>query len=188
MGTKNHTDPTDEVLLLQLRKGSSSAFEKIYHRYWKQLLAIAFHHVGNKVPAEEAVQEVFTSLWLRREQVVIGALSNYLATAVKFTVFSQLLKDTRRRRLLDQYYSAETEVYSDEWMHARFLEEYLQGVVEQLPEKCRLVFIYSRQEGMTIAEIADKMNISVKTAEAHLTKALSRLRESLKKVYFLFFL
>ncbi len=178
------TELTDGELLLQLRAGSASAFEKIYHLYWKRLLAIAYHHIGEKTASEEAVQEVFTSLWQRRNDLIIESLPNYLASAVKFNVFNQLLKENRRRQLLSQHYAPETQVHPDSHLHARLLEEHIQGIVDKLPKKCRLVFVYSRHDGLSLDEIADKMNISIKTAEAHLSKALRRLRLSLKNYYF----
>ena len=69
----------------------------------------------------------------------------------------------------------------EEKIYARFLKEYVEGIVEQLQEKCRLVFEYSRRDGLTIPEISEKMNISPKTAEAHLTKALKTIRLNLKQ-------
>lgn len=181
MATDYFAGFSEQDLLLQLRAGSNSAFEQIYTRYWKKLLAIAYSHVKDKQAAEEAVQEVFTSLWDRRNEIEIGSLPVYLATAVKFSVYKQLQKERRRKILLKEHYHPSIKQDADAGLNARFLEEYLQGIVERLPEKCRLVFKYSREEGLDLPEIAEKMQISRKTAEAHLTKALKTVRVSLKK-------
>jgi RNA polymerase sigma-70 factor (ECF subfamily) len=171
----------EKDLVRELQSGSAAAFGEIYDRYWKILLAIAFSRLADRQASEEAVQEVFLSLWARREDVLIESLQAYLATAVKFTVFRQLLNEKRRKDLLEQNYHPHKEQFEETKIYGKFLEEYIQGIVETLPGKCKLVFKYSREEGMTIPEIAKEMNISVKTAEAHLTKALRILRGSLKR-------
>ncbi|MES1250089.1 MAG: RNA polymerase sigma-70 factor [Chitinophaga rupis] len=176
---------TEKDLVRQLRSGSAAAFEEIYHRYWKTLLAIAFNRLADKQAAEEAVQDVFLSLWARREEVSIDSLQAYLATAVKFTVFRQLLNEKRRKELLHRNYYPQQLQFEETAIYSKFLDEYIRGIVESLPEKCRLVFKYSREEGLTIPEIAKEMNISVKTAEAHLTKALKTVRGSLKRSGFI---
>ena len=171
----------EKELILALRSGSAAAFEEIYHRYWKNLLAIAFNRLADKQASEEAVQDVFLSLWARREEVSIGSLQAYLATAVKFTVYRQLLNEKRRRTLLHRNYHPSRPQFAETEIYGKFLEEYIRGIIETLPEKCQLVFKYSRDEGLTIPEIAKEMNISIKTVEAHLTRALKTLRGSLKK-------
>lgn len=171
---------TDESLTDLLKAGDESAFTEIYQRYWQKLLAIGYHHTKDKPAAEEILQEVFISLWERKKIVDIHSLNNYLATAVKFAVFKWL---TRRKKYLDidQSKSILTLVSTDnDVIDARFLQDYINGIVEQLPEKCRLVFKYSREAGMNIPEIAQKMNISEKTVEAHLTKALKIIRRKLR--------
>jgi RNA polymerase sigma-70 factor (ECF subfamily) len=181
MATEYLSRLTEQELLQQLRTGSADAFEQIYLRYWNKLLAIAYGHIKNKPAAEEAVQDVFMSLWDRRTDLVIESLPAYLATAVKFAVFKQILRERRRQTLLSEHYNPATVYVEEVNIQAKFLSEYMQGIIEHLPEKCRLVFKYSREEGLAIPDIARKMNISGKTAEAHLTKALKILRLSLKK-------
>jgi RNA polymerase sigma-70 factor (ECF subfamily) len=167
---------TDASLTDLLKAGDESAFTEIYHRYWHKLLAIAYHYTKDKSIAEEVLQEVFISLWERKKLVDIQSLNNYLATAVKFAVFKSL---TRRKKHLeiDQSKSAPALVSTDnDVIDARFLQDYINGIVEQLPEKCRLVFKYSRTAGMSIPEIAQEMKIAEKTVEAHLSKALKTIR------------
>ena len=62
------------------------------------------------------------------------------------------------------------------------MKEYLQGAIEELPEKARIVFRYSREEYLTVTAIADKMDLSPKAVEYHITKALKILREIVKKI------
>ncbi|WP_233872003.1 RNA polymerase sigma-70 factor [Dyadobacter sp. CY323] len=170
---------------LQRKASDESAFEAIYDRYWNKLLAIAYNHLRDKQASEEVVQEIFITLWERRSKVEIESLPAYLATAVKFAVFKAIATEKRHQDLISSNYTQETVQWDEPQIHARFLEEYLNTVTESLPEKCRLVFIYSRQQGLVIPDIAREMNISPKTVEAHLSKALKILRLSLKDIQLL---
>ncbi|MCE6991114.1 RNA polymerase sigma-70 factor [Dyadobacter sp. CY323] len=171
---------SESELILGLTNGSEKAFEEIYNRYWKRLLGIALSHAQDEVIAEEMVQEVFVSLWERRGKVEIISLSAYLAKAVKFAVFNYKLKERRQKNLLAAGYNLDYVQLDESRIYARFLEEYLAGVVDSLPEKCQVVFKYSREDGLSAAEISNELGISVKTVEGHLTKALRVIRLSLK--------
>lgn len=167
---------SDEQLLVMLRNDQDEAFVEIYNRYWDKLLAIGYNHARNKEMAEEIVQDVFLSLWNRRQEIEIDRLAAYLATAVKFAVFKTLSRENRRKVLLAAQ-PAELPVSPDEAViEAKFLKEYLDSVVAGLPEKCRLVFTYSREHQLSTKEIADTLQLSHKTVESHLTKALKTIR------------
>ncbi|RFS25132.1 RNA polymerase sigma-70 factor [Chitinophaga silvatica] len=172
---------TDEQLSILLQTGDEAAFTTIYNRYWSKLLAMAYHYTKDKAAAEEVLQEVFMQLWDRREILDIQNIGAYLATAVKFSIFNQLLKNKRRKSLAAANYIQPSVQFDEELIEARFLDEYIKGVVSKLPEKCQLVFRYSREEALPVNEIASTLNISPKTVEAHLTKALKILRSSLRQ-------
>ena len=173
---------TDQHLLAFLKEGREEAFNEIYRRYWEKLLAIGYHYTQNKEFAEEVVHDVFLRLWMQRGEVKIGSLPAYLGTAVKFSVFKAMLKEKRRSQIRACLPQSEIISSDNEKIEARFLQDYLQGIVETLPEKCRLVFQYSREESLSLAEIAARMNISQKTVESHMTKALKTLRHGLHKL------
>ena len=165
--------------MMSLREGNSLAFAEIYERYWKKLLAIAYHHSKDKIMAEEMVQEVFMGLWNRREVLCIDNLNAYLATAVRLSVFKQYLRQKRRTQIIEQTAARVTPAWDEEKIYTRFLQQQINGIVEALPCQCRLVFKLSRVEGLTIPEVARKIGIAEKTAEAHLTKALKTLKVKL---------
>jgi RNA polymerase sigma-70 factor (family 1) len=173
---------TDQHLLAFMKEGREEAFTEIYRRYWEKLLAIGYHYTQNKEFAEEVVHDVFLRLWMQRAEVEILSLPAYMGTAVKFSVFKAMLKEKRRSQIRARLPQAEIISRDNEKIEARFLRDYLQGIVETLPEKCRLVFQYSREESLSLAEIAARMNISQKTVESHMTKALKTLRHGLHKL------
>lgn len=177
--TSYHTY-SDYQLACYLKNGSQEAFTAIYHRFSRQLLAIGYNYAKDMELAEEIVQQVFSVLWERRDQVQIDTLGAYLATAVKFSVFKTLHRKKRQEEMARQHYQPKIIELAEEKIDAKFLEEYINGIVEQLPEKCKLVFVCSRREGMTNAEIAEELGVAEKTVEGHLTKALKKVRKGLE--------
>ena len=175
----------DNELLNLLAEGKEFAFTEIYNRYWKRLFALAYSYTKDKYAAEEIVQEVFFSLWNRKGTLKIETLSSYLATAIKFSVFKSVYTRNRQAQIIEGIAKTMMADLPEDLVHAKFLEEYVNGIVEQLPEKCRQVYKYSRQQGLSAQEIAAEMNIAEKTVEAHLTKALKVLRLNLKEIMLL---
>jgi len=173
---------TDRELLKLFTEGNDAAFTEIYNRYWKKLIALSYSYTKDKFEAEEVVQEIFVSLWNRRDVIKIETLSSYLATATKFSIFKAIYTRNRHEQLLENIPASASADLPEDLVHAKFMEEYVSGLVEQLPEKCRLVYQYSRQKGLSPQEISDEMNIAKKTVEAHLTKALKMLRLNLKEM------
>jgi RNA polymerase sigma-70 factor (family 1) len=173
---------TDEQLVCYLMNGDESAFVAIYDKYWKTLIGLAYNHTKNRLTAEEIVQEVFYSLWKRKNELAINSLNAYLATAVKFSVFKQIRQTKLHAELLECNYTTSTYEKLEDQIDAKFLQEYIDGIIEQLPEKCRQVYIYSRQAGLKNYEIAHQMQIGEKAVEAHITKALKILRLNLKEI------
>ena len=179
--------PNNDLLctaFLRMQKTQGKAFDEnefidIYSRHHRQLQHVVFGFAKDRVMAEDIVQDVFMSVWERRGKMHIDSLPAYLTRSVKLAVFKSVAANKLHQKLIAQYYRPETIQWDEQVIYARFLEEYLSSVAEQLPEKCRMVFKYSRQQGLTIAEIAVIMSLSSKTVEAHLTRALRVLRLSL---------
>jgi len=177
---------SDDDLLHMLQKADEKAFTEIYNRYWEKLLAIGYFHLRNKQAAEDIVHEVMMSLWTRKTELDVQSLSSYLATAIRFSVFKSITRDKRRRELLHEQAMPEATTDTLEKLDALFLSEQLGAIIEQFPVKAKLVFTYSRDEELTVSQIAKKMDLSPKAVEYHITKALRTLRETVKKIKILF--
>jgi RNA polymerase sigma-70 factor (family 1) len=171
---------TDLELIDLLKSSDHFAFTEIYNRYWDKLVAISYNHTREKFAAKEIVQDLFVGIWNRRTHIEIHHLSGYLATAVKFAIFKQIERERRRREIENNKVIPITHTTLEQEIEFKFLQEYLHGEIEKLPEKCRLVFNYSRMQDMSIPEIAKEMNISEKTVEGHLTKGLKAIKNNLK--------
>ncbi|GEP89756.1 RNA polymerase sigma-70 factor, ECF subfamily [Chitinophaga terrae (ex Kim and Jung 2007)] len=169
---------TDHDLLLLIRQDDARAFTEIYHRYWKRMFTLALHRLNSRQAAEDIVQDVFSGLWQRRHESEITTLGAYLAVATRYAAFRQLakMKSTTDTDTLPETIQAS----ADDTTAARFLLQSMQEELRQLPEKCRLVFDYSRNKGWSNREISQQLQISEKAVEKHITKALQRLRIQLK--------
>lgn len=174
----------DELVPL-IATGNSDAFTELYERYWGKLFGIAYNRLKDMGKAEDVVHEVFASLWKNRKGLKIGAIENYLAVATKYAVFHQFKKDQQQLLIFNQLPVSAFQL-PDELVEYKQIVERLKTEVEKLPAKCRLVFKYSREAQMPVKEIAQLLQISPKTVENQLTKALKHLRVAFRSVLHLF--
>lgn len=164
-----------------LAKNDTLAFTEIYNRYWKKILVVAYNRLKNNEEAEDITHDVFASLWSNRGKSKIECLENYLATAAKYSVLAKIKRKERQRlynRSLEQAPVFDLPVEAS--LHYKKILETVQREIENLPQKCKLIFKYSRDEGMATKQIAGKLNISPKTVENQINKALKQLRRSAK--------
>lgn len=185
------TKSTDQELIALIAKDNREAFAALYQRYWDKVFTVALHRLGDVHEAEEVVQEIFLSLWARRNSLQLThSLQTYLSVAVKYKVINHLARQYRRQLQLNELANTAPQNFNStaEWLNEKELRTQLEKGIGNLPEKCRIVFLLSREENKTYAEIAAELNISQKTVEAHMSKALSTLRQSLKVAAPLFLL
>lgn len=187
MGTRNYQNYTDQILIDLLCKDDTGAYAEIYRRYWKKLLIMAWNHSDTKAAAEDIVHEVFISLWERKHEVDIKDVRGFLITSVKYSVFKAFQKKSRREGLIKNNYEFIDVADDEKKLDARFLQDYIDGIVDKMPEKYSIVFRYSRELGLKNTEIAKMVNISEKGVEARLTRALKLIRGGLKNYGFLIF-
>ncbi|MDB5154548.1 MAG: sigma-70 family polymerase sigma factor [Mucilaginibacter sp.] len=176
----NYSLYTDHELMSLLKGDDHAAFTEIYKRYWKKMLLISWNHNNDNAASKDIVHEVFISLWERRHLVEVLNLAAFLATSVKFSIYKYYQRQNRRTELAQLNYEFNELTNEEDKLDALFLQEYINGVVEEMPEKCRLVFRYSREMGMKNNEIALKIRVTEKAVEANLTRALKIIRAELK--------
>lgn len=167
----------NQMLLDLLAESDEVAFTELYNRYWKKLFAIAYNRLSEAQSAEDIVHDVFASLWIYREKNQIESLENYLATATKYMVLAKIKVKIRERKYSNALQQASIfELPVEASLHYKRLLEIIKIEVEKLPEKCRLIFNYSRNEGMPVRQIAETLHLSPKTVENQLNKALKQLK------------
>lgn len=175
---------TDHELLLSLAKGHHTAFREIYLRYWDKLFYLAAKKLQDLPEAESIVQDVFVDLWQRRAQLDIReSLEGYLVVAVKYRVLNFLARQDRAR-LYEQYAEqqlAAAHLSTEEWLRFEDLKDWLDKMVNRLPEKCRIAYRL-REKGLSQKEIARQMQVSEKTVETHISRALKVLRTGIRQL------
>lgn len=178
--------------MIQLQKSALFAtsdnlelFDEIFRQYSKPLFYYAAKFVEDEV-AKDIVQDVFIKLWSEQDLKIKLSLNALLFTMVRNRCLQYLEKQKVRQKFID---SAKLALANDElhfYMEEKTslieqeLESKLNEVLNNLPERCRLIFTMSRFDNLKNKEIADQLNISVKAVEKQITKALGIIRTEMK--------
>lgn len=174
----------EKSILKRLRAGDMAAIDAIYHSYSKKLYAFTFSLLKDHSQSEDLVQDVFVTLWIKRDQVNPDLnFENYLFTICYNSVRKFFRRKNIEHKVKDYLLknSPESIPETANTVICNELMEMVERAVEKLPPKRKLVFKLSRQEYMQIKEIAESLSISTRTAETHLTKALGFIKRELDK-------
>lgn len=185
--TENLSHPSTTPTLVD-----EQSFEAVFKTYFKALHAYAQAILRESETAEEIVQGVFLKLWEKREMLDINSsLKAYLYRAVYHDSLNHIKHQQVKRKHWEHAHYEMTQGKPEEVGEQikgqeNELYERFQQALEKLPEKCRMVFNLSRFEELKYQEIADRLDISIKTVEAHIGKALKTLRVELAEFLPLF--
>jgi len=170
--------------LAGLRAGDKLIFEEIYREYYSPLCYYCLRFVGNSEESEEIVQGLFLKLWVKRQELQINtSLKSYLYRSVQNYALNYLQQQKNRdvHRLDDFSETEEPNVGAHELMEETELDDRIKNAIAQMPERRRIIFELSRFSELKYQQIAEHLEISVKTVESQMAKALQSLRESLKE-------
>ena len=159
------------------------SFETLFREYYQVLCAYAFRFLNDPDSAEEIVQDLFYTLWEKKDELQINtSVKSYLYSAVHNRCIKHIEHRKVETRYQQYYLKNESEIGTEpEGDHqALELQEIINDTLKALPERCSKIFRLNRFEGLKYHEIAARMAISVKTVEANMGKALKALRKSLK--------
>lgn len=172
----------DKDLVVLLQQGDERAFREIYDRYWKKLLYKISKKTGDVPAAEEVVQEIFLSIWNRHHKLnITGELGAYLATAATYSVIKYRQKQQRQRAVYQEaakLYNA-SENTTDNILDFERLQHRIARLVADLPEQTQLIYKLHKEEGHSYKDIAAALEISPKTVDYHVSRAVKQLRSSL---------
>ena len=171
---------SERETLERLRSGEHAAFETLFRAHYAGLVGLADSVVRDRAAAEELAQDVMLELWRRRESLSIDTtLKAYLFRAVRNRALNHVRHLRTAERLTPPPDGTGPFPPSDSGVEEGEIQQALRDAVAGLPERCRQVFELSRVHGLTYPEIASAMEISVKTVEAQMGKALRVLRDRL---------
>lgn len=170
--------------LQSMKAGKESALQKIFKHYYKYLVVTGYNITGDNEKAKDLVQDVFFELWKKREQIEVqSSLKAYLRRAVVNRSLNYI-KTQKRFDFGDENFDAQTpdKTFSAQKnLEAQDLKSAINGAIDSLPAKCKAIFMLSRFEKLSHKEIAAKLDISTKTIENQITKALKIVRAAVNK-------
>jgi RNA polymerase sigma-70 factor (ECF subfamily) len=182
----------DSQILEAIKRDDNGSYEMVFREYYRPMVAYAFRFLNNLPEAENIVQEVFLRLWQKRREIMItSSLQNYLFRSVKNQCINHIEHIKIKTGYQDMVINHETNrVEYNEFFLEFGLKKKIETAIAALPEKRQEIFRLAREDGLKYREIADRLEISIKTVETQMTLALKQLRESLKeyKNLVLFFL
>lgn len=174
---------SDEQLLLGLKAGKTSSLEQLFMRYYDALVRFVVPILKDEDASRDTVQEVFTRIWEKREKLQDDTrIKSYLYMAVRNQAINVLRKEERVQWVNEEQEMeamAPREESTMKKVEEKDLQSRLQKALDAIPPKCRQVFELSRFEGMSYQQIAEAMEISIKTVENQMSKALQIMRKEL---------
>lgn len=170
----------ESILKRISRHDDENALKELFDAYYGKLVETAKFHVGDHSAAQEIVSDVFIKLWNNRSNIEkINNIKSYLYVAIKRQSLNYIRDNSKQMHLsLDESDNhIVVELNSPEKMLlSKEFVEVLNRAVQELPSKCRLVYSLVKDDGMKYQEVAETLNISVKTVEMHVGKALKRIK------------
>lgn len=178
----------DDEWSARIRQGDYEAFESLFRTFYAQLVRFARLYAGSTPTAEEIVQDTFASIWEHREGwQPRGSVKTYLYGAVR----RQAGQHHRRREVRDRWLQREgleeaptvADAYPETDLYLRDLQRALDAALADVPERRRTIFLLSRNHGLTYAEIAALLGISVKTVDTQIGRVIKFLRNRLSRFF-----
>jgi RNA polymerase sigma-70 factor, ECF subfamily len=163
---------------------SQKAFDALFQNYYEPLCRFACSLLDSAELAEEVVADVFIKIWKNKENLHIQtSLKAYLMASVRNRSIDYLRKQVRHQTESDDGIKdlAANDNSPEDYTITSELEQIIESAIDQLPPQGRIIFRMSRDQGLKYHEIADRMQISIKTVETHMVRSLKFLREKLGK-------
>jgi RNA polymerase sigma-70 factor (family 1) len=174
---------TDKELITGLHEGDELAFENIFKSYYERLCNYANTFINDIDEAEEMVQSTFIEIWEKHEAIEIHtSMKSYLYRSVHNHCLNRLKHfKVRREHTEELKHQLESGIdNASQDLIGSELQQQIELAIDSMPPQCSKIFKLSRFENLTYAEIAENLNLSVKTVDNQMGKALRILREKLK--------
>lgn len=172
----------DNQRVRRLNQGDKKAFEEIYRCYYSQLGSFLMRYVNSKKMAEDIIHNVFFSLWENRTSLkACGTLKAYLYKSVRNQAFNQLSKEKKTDIVEITEYPGriDEEATPETVLEMKELKQAYKYALKTLPEKRRHIFLMHREDKLTYREIAEVLDISIKTVETQISRSLKYLLKQL---------
>ena len=174
------------ILQSQVAVGDTRAFRQIFDALFSNLTKFSFSFVHSKEAATEIVDELFVQLWVKRDDIMkINDLRVYLYTATKNASLNYITKKAKQIEL-EPYKNLQvqmTDVVSPEQiMITKEILQKIKEAIDSLPPRCKLIFKFVREDGLSYSEVAEILGLSIKTIDSQMVIAVARIRAKLMNV------
>lgn len=168
-----------DIIIKRLRKGDETAFDQVYSLFSKKVFQVAYSLLRTEEEAYEVVQETFLKLWVKRQDLDPGrSIEAYLSTMSRNYALKIIKKSLNETLLEDLPQIIATEKADEQIIYDEFRKK-LEAALSNVPPRSREVLLLSRQEGLSNAQIAEELGISLSTVNNHIHKALKSLKDYL---------
>lgn len=171
---------TEKELLERIAEGDEDAYKLVFDRYWNKIYQVALSFLKVPDQAQDAVQQVFIKLWEKRNKLPeVENLDAWLFIVARNTIINILERIVSSRKGIQQIKDVVPEDYltPSSMLEYKQVSEIIQDAVNRLPPQQALVFRLSREQGLTYAEIAERLHIAPATVKSHIIRALNSIRE-----------
>ncbi|MET4138987.1 RNA polymerase sigma-70 factor [Pedobacter sp. UYP1] len=178
-------------LMTSLKQGDQTAMDTIYKTHWEQVFDAAYKRVGTEDIAQDITQDIFISLWEKRETLEIReTLSAYLLTSVKYRVINYFKANLTKEKYTEDLYALignTSPLHPTNELAVKEIHKELDQAIAELPERMRQIFSMSRKQEKSNNEISAELNLSIQTVKNQLTAALKIIRKRLAYLTLFFF-
>lgn len=176
----SNTYTTDEQLIRAIGRDDYISYNKLFERYYGRLCQYVYGFLMNKDDTEDIVQDLFLSLWKNRGKIEIREnVSGYLYRMAKHLALNHLRSEAH----VDHFTEIEDQIslaYEDTQLEAKEFRVALYCCIDELPDRCKEIFLLHRMQGLKQKEISEKLDISVKTIKNQIWLSLQKLRRCLE--------
>jgi len=178
---------SDLQLFQLVKQDKREAFTELHARHYSGMLNTAYRRLHSRQQSEDIIQDIFISLYQKRYTLEMTiSVKAYLYQALKFKILNifrdESVRTACRREI---FFMSVCKNDSANSVEVRDLDRKINRVLDNLPEKCRQVFLLSRHENLSHRDISGSLNISISTVEKHIVKALKTLRSNLKEYQYI---
>lgn len=176
---------TIEKQIARLASGDSAVLLTWFDSYYNYLMVVGLRYLSNRASVEDLIQDIFADIWDKRHSLDAKNIKFYLRGAMVNKCLARIRKEKRISLPQEQVEPKDKAEDGQNYLEHKELVDTVNKLISQLPEKCQKVFTLSRYEYKSHKEISEIMNISTKTIENHMTKALKTIRTGLKELGFI---
>ncbi len=175
----NKTVPVDEDIFSKIKIGDELAFNFLFEHFYSSLCFFSCKYVSDIDKARSLVQQVFVDIWVKREKLEVSRSAKaYMYNAVRNKSIDYLRKKKNTIQITEKIENIREVPFHDLIEETEQINQ-INNLINELPDKCREIFIMCRFEGMKYKQIAEKLDISIKTVEMQMGIALKKIRKKL---------